>query len=114
VTLTTFTQQDGDAVLGCAATTVNHNGGSLETRGSGAITTLNNAAGAITTCNSTGTITALNCYGTADFTKSTSARTVTTPKYGKGGSIKFDPGVLTRTNEIAPIATSGNITLTAA
>jgi hypothetical protein len=83
VTLTTANQNGGNAVLNCPATTVNQEAGSLETRGSGAITTLNIRGTAV--LNSTGTITTVNLAGAgfADFGKSPAVRTVTNFKmYG--------------------------------
>jgi hypothetical protein len=99
-TLTTLTQTGGDVILLCAATTVNAGGGTLLVSGTGAITTLNATGGTITS-NSTGTITTCNISGgIVDFTKSTSARTVTTMKLDAGGQLKFDPDTITITNKI--------------
>jgi hypothetical protein len=103
LTLITLNQNGGDCLLKCGATTVNANaGGTLQTEGAGAIATLN-AKGGKTICNSTGTITALNIseQGDVDFTKSSQARTVTTPKLDKSGKLKYDPAVVTFTNKIA-------------
>lgn len=100
VTLTTYEQTGGDNVLQCAATTVNADGGSLLTTGSGAIATLN-ARGADVVPNSTGTITLLDIDGgNVDMLKSAAARTVTTCKLDEPGSLKFDPAVVTFTNKI--------------
>jgi len=101
VTLTTLSKQGGDCVLGCAATTVTNVKGPLKTVGSGAITTLN-ARGDTVTSNSTGTITTLNADGgVTDFTKSSTARTVTTLNVNDVGQVKLDPNVVTITNAIA-------------
>jgi len=60
-------------------------------------------------------VTNLNVYGgTADFSRSSASRTVSTPKVDPGGVIKFNPNVVTLTNKIQPIQTSGVITYTAA
>jgi len=100
VTLTTFEQTGGDNVLQCAATTVDAEGGSLLTTGSGAITTLN-AKGAKVTPNSTGTITTLDIDGgDVDFLKSAAARTVTNCTLDEPGTLKYDPAVTTFTNKI--------------
>jgi len=100
VTLTTFEQTGGDNVLQCAATTVDAEGGSLLTTGSGAITTLN-AKGAKVTPNSTGTITTLDIDGgDVDFLKSAAARTVTNCTLDEPGTLKRDPAVVTITNNI--------------
>ncbi len=64
--------------------------------------------------NSVGTITNLNVTGgTADFTGSQNTRTVTTAKVGKTGQIKYDISILTLTNKIQPVETSGTIAFTA-
>lgn len=93
VTLTTLNQTtDGSRVfLNCAATTINQDGGTLETRGTGAITTVN-ALGTFTS-NSTGTITTLNVSesGLADLAKSPAARTITNCNlYGSRARINAD------------------------
>lgn len=114
VTLTTMNKNSGICYLGCAATTVNHDAGTLYTFGSGAITTVNQEGGTFYS-NSSGTITALNVIsGTADFTKSLKARTVTTAKIDATGSIVYDPSILTLTNQIQAYDTSGNLKITAA
>lgn len=114
VTLTTLNKTGGDCDLSCAATTVTNYAGDLTTAGSGAITTLN-VYGGTATCNSSGTITALNIKdsGTADFTKIATARTVTTAKIDPSGKIKYDPSIVTMTNHIQPVTSSGNIVFTA-
>lgn len=101
VTLTTLNKTGGDGVLECAATTVTNEGGNLITDGSGAIATLNAEGGEVIS-NSTGTITTCNIAtaGTADFLKSAAARTVTTMKLEAGGTLKYDPDVLTITNKV--------------
>jgi hypothetical protein len=100
VTLTTINHKGGDLYVSCGATTINSYAGLLYTIGSGAITTLN-AKGGYITANSTGTITTLNITkGTADFLKSAAARTVTTLKLEAGGVLKYDPNILTITNNV--------------
>ncbi len=100
----------GDNLLSSAATTINVNGGTLQTEGSGAYTTVNNTSGTFIS-NSTGTITTLNVSGTgiSDFTKSQEARTVTTAKLDPSGTFKYDPSVITLTNKLQPVSASGNI-----
>lgn len=91
VTLTTANQRAGFSIINCAATTVNLDGGELETRGSGAFTTFNCRGTAV--LNSTGTITTLNvaAAGAADFSQSPQARTVTTLNmYGPTASLNLD------------------------
>lgn len=113
VTLTTLNKNAGLCYLGCAATTINNEEGSLFTFGSGAITTVNIEGGTFTS-NSTGTITTLNVIsGTADFSKSLTSRTVTTAKIDVGGVFIYDPSVLTLTNDIVAYDTSGNLKLAA-
>jgi hypothetical protein len=115
LTVATLKDKAGTSIVQWATSiTITQEGGNLTTEGTGTITAMNQSVGATAMLNSTGTITALNYYGTVDFTKSQAPRTVTTPKYGIGGTILFDPSVLTRTNEIAPIATAGNVSLQAA
>ena len=114
VTLTTFAMTGGTVLALAGGTTFTVEDGQLTTEGSGAITTLNADGGKVYP-NSTGTITALNADGgEVDFTKSPAARTVTTPKIGPGGKIIYDPAIITMTNKIAPIATSGIQTIQAA
>jgi len=100
VTLITLDLKGGQTYLGCAATTVNAYAGWLTTTGSGAITTVN-AKGTTIYSNSTGTITTLNITGgIADFLRAAAARTVTTLKLDATGTLKYDPGVVTITNNI--------------
>jgi hypothetical protein len=101
VTLTTLTMTGGYCLLCCAATTVYVYAGSLETEGSGAITTLSIGGG---TCisNSTGTITNCNIKGSGqvDFTKSIQPRTITHLTIDDTAKVKLNPAVLTLTNNI--------------
>ena len=105
VTLTTYLQTGGDNELICGCTTATITGGALTTEGSGTITTLNADGGTIT-ANSTGTITNLNVqpesgrFVTVDFTGSAEARTVTNCALDPGGTLKYDPAVITFTNYI--------------
>jgi hypothetical protein len=104
VTLTTVNPEGGKVLLNCAATTIAYGKGTVETAGTGAITTVN--VGGKFIGNSTGTITTLVAAGTgfADFTQSTAARTVTTGKVdGEKASISVDNGVplsITFTNAV--------------
>lgn len=112
VTLATLTQTGGTVALRCAATTVNAWAGKLTTAGTGAITTVN-AKGAAITANSTGTIGTLNAQaGSVDFTKSTSARTVSAVAFPAGATcrVAWDPAVLT----MAAPTFAGPVTLQAA
>lgn len=94
----------GETQLKCAAVTVNSNGGTLVTSGSGTITTLNVEGGEVQSA-SNGTITTCNLEsGTADFTISAEARTVTTLNQN-GGNLKYDAAFLTITNGPAPSET---------
>lgn len=108
VTLTTLNKIGGEATINCAATTINNESGDLYIEGSGAITTIDCTGGTVE-LNTTGTITNCNSRvaGTVDFTKSQTARTVTTPKVGAGGTIKYNPAVMTFTNKIQSYETSG-------
>jgi hypothetical protein len=100
VTLPTLNLKGGVTILRSVVTTVNANAGSLQTEGSGAITTLNITAGASVISNSTGTITTVNIYGTLDTLKSSATRTITTVNLFVGGVFKRNT-VLTVTNAIA-------------
>ena len=98
VTMGELKTEGGRTTLIAAATTVTARAGFLTIEGTGTITTLQNE-GATVYPNSTGTITTANFYGgTTDFTKSTRARTVTTPKIRPGATVNFDPDVVTMTN----------------
>ena len=108
VTLTTWTQNGGQNLLQAAATvtTITKNGGTLQTEGTFAVTTWNDNAGS-SIPNSTGTIGTYNLSGgTADFSQSNRARTVTTMVPLKGSTLKHpDTGVLTITTLTLPAAT---------
>ncbi len=94
VTLTTARINGGSCLIQCAATTINQDGGTLKTTGSGAITTLYCSGPA--DLQSTGTITTLEIRkgGKASFAGSTAARTVTTIKMYPGASLDLDNGVM--------------------
>jgi hypothetical protein len=111
VTLTTYRQASGSGQVDCAATTVQADGGTLLTSGTGAIGTLT-CGGANVTANSTGTVTTLICSkGAVDFTQSDATRTVTTPTLSGTGKILVDSAVVTFTNKLA---ISGRVSVTAA
>ena len=100
VTMTTWEQYGGTNIMQAAATvaTVNMKGGTLQTEGTFALTTVNMYSGATLNSNSTGTIGALNLYGgTANFRESNIARTVTSVVFQlqSTGSIIADGTVLT-------------------
>lgn len=101
-TLTTYKQTGGDNILLCAATTVTGDGGTLLISGTGAITTLTTTGGTVTS-NTSGTITTATTktLGTLDLTKSTKARTITTCKLDSGGTLKYDPDIVTLTNKVS-------------
>jgi hypothetical protein len=113
VTLGTLRLKAGTCNLKAGATTVKQDGGTLNTSGSGAITTLTMTAGTANLA-STGTITTLEVLsgGVADFTGSSQARTVTTVKLHKGATLKYDPEVVTVTNPIQVLdGTPGDVTI---
>jgi hypothetical protein len=113
LTVATITAKGGTSIVRSGLTTLTQSAGTVKTYGSGAITTVN-LFGGLFESNSTGTIGALNITGgAADFTKSRAARTVTTPKLDPSGSLQFDIDVLTLTNKLQPILTTGKITYTA-
>lgn len=108
-TATTINQTDGDAVLLAAATTINQLGGTMTTRGTGAITTVN--AGGKFVSNSTGTITTITAMGNgeADFSQSPVARTVTNARVdGPGAKFNADNGAM-RTGSVSLTLTNGVI-----
>lgn len=114
VTLASLLNRVCATIVRCAMTTLTMDSGTVKTDGTGAIGTVD-INGGTATLNSGGTITALNAIkGAADFSKSTTARTVTTAKIGSGGSIKYDPSIVTMTNKVQPYNSSGDLTLTAA
>jgi len=101
-TLTTLSVSAGTVRLRCGATTINQYGGTLYTEEAGAVTTANVEGGTVY-ANSSGTITTLTVDGgTADFTQSGLGRTVSTLNLNAGGTIIYDPSVLTITTRAAP------------
>ncbi|MBN1377864.1 MAG: hypothetical protein JXA04_01360 [Gammaproteobacteria bacterium] len=116
VTFNNLIQKGGDCicrssiVTACAMTA-----GTLKTYGTGTIASID-VRGGSAELNSTGTITNLVVRGTGiiDFTKSSAARTVTTPKIDPSGTIKFDPSIVNFTDKLVPYTSEGNITLQAA
>lgn len=116
LTVTTVHLVSGTVYLYCAATvtTVNADSGVLYTYGTRAITTVNHGSalgGPTGYYSSTGTIGTLNVRaGTADFTKSDIARTVTTANVYNGGALKRNPTYIT----IGTLAQADASTLTAA
>lgn len=112
-TITNVNVYAGKCHLNCAATTITVTGGVLYIEGSGAIGTINQSGGTVYS-NTTGTITAVNITGgTLDTTRSAAARTIITLKVDNPGVFKYDPAVVTLTNKIQPVKTSGAITYTA-
>lgn len=119
-TLTTLTMQGGTVELGCAATTVHKNGGTLTCIGSGAYTTLNNWQGEVV-YRSSGTLTNLFTSGRVDYSRDMRAKTVTNATLYRGGEINDPQGVVVWTNGIdlsgcglreAGLDVGRNITLT--
>lgn len=98
----------GEGVVYCALTTLNLDGGTVRTEGTGAITTAN-VSGTLVS-NSTGTITTLNVQGSgfADFTQTTAARTVTTVNIiGTQARADFDNGASRSITWTNPLQTKG-------
>lgn len=100
VTWTTLTQSGGRSTVRSGGTTLNiYPGGVCTTEGTGAITTVNVYSGAVFYPKSSGTITTLNLWGLADFSRDTTAKTVTTLNLKRGGKIiKHDNITVTTTN----------------
>jgi len=100
VTLATVDKVGGDMVLRSGATAVSSGAGKLTIEGAGAVGTLTVDGGTVYP-NASGTIGALVLNGgLADFTQSRTARTVTAVTGRAGGAIKYDPSVVTVTNQI--------------
>ncbi len=114
VTLDAVTQKGGSVVIQNVPTTYTIESGTVRTQGVGGPATINVKGG---TCiaNATSTITALNATGgITDFTKTPHARSVTTAKIGIGATIKYDPSLVTFTNDVAPFEANKEIALTGA
>lgn len=97
VTSTTLGIDSGTANIACSLTTVNANGGTVTTYGSGTIGTIN-IRGATVVSNSTGTITTANVIGgSIDFTQLPTARTVSncTISTGRAASVLADTSLIT-------------------
>jgi hypothetical protein len=99
-TLATFRQEAGVGLLNSAVTTIQQDGGTLTTAGSGAITTANISGTA--NFGSTGTITTLEVFptGRATFNGDYRSKTVTTIKMHRGSVLVYDPAVITISNPI--------------
>jgi hypothetical protein len=98
-TLTTVDAYGGTTRLGANVTTLNVYSGTILTSSTAAITTLNGYGGTVTH-NGTGTITTANLEGAElDLTNSGLARTVTTLNLKSGGTIIYDPAVITITTQ---------------
>ena len=98
VTLTTLNADGGDVILLCAATTAGSAAGTLETDGSGAITTLTVGPDCAAVLKSSGTITTLHDYGAVDLRPSLTARTITNTNLYAGATYKADWTLVTNTN----------------
>lgn len=98
-TLTTLDVYGGNSTIGTSTTTINNYGGSVTTSHAAAVTTLNQYSGTIY-ANGTGTIATANIEGgELDFTGSGIARTLTTLNLKVGGTIVYDPSVMTITTQ---------------
>tara|TARA_R110002167_G_scaffold93782_2_gene251031 strand:- start:1138 stop:1953 length:816 start_codon:yes stop_codon:yes gene_type:complete len=98
-TLTTLDMYGGTSTVKTSATTVNNYGGSVTTSGAAAVTTLNQYSGTMY-ANGTGTIATANIEGgELNFTGSGIARTLTALTLKVGGTIVYDPSVLTITTQ---------------
>lgn len=105
-TIVTWTQQGGQNTLRAAATVtaITSYGGTLTTEGTWATTTLTVDGGTVYH-NATGTTTTVNATtGTLDLMQTRKARTLTTVNLDAGATIRYDSGVVTLTNKIAPVA----------
>jgi len=96
VTVTTVQVVSGTATIRCGGTTLDIQGGSVTTSGTGTWTTTTIDAGAAY-LNATGTITTLNMNaGALDMLGGAQARTVTTMNHN-GGTLRYDENVVTVT-----------------
>lgn len=103
-----FSQANGTGIVNAGATSITVSAGTVTTQGTGAVTTATVTGTGTFIGNSSGTISTLKRLGgTADFTQSSVARTVTSESYS-GGTIKFAPAILTITNS-TPLAGLGAI-----
>ncbi len=104
VTNTTFHANAGTAFIRHAVTTVNVNGGTVRSQGSGAIGTWN-VYGGLAYLDSSGTVSNLNMYGgTTSMVSSGVARTVTNWRLEPGATFKYDPAYCTLSNLTMPSA----------
>ncbi len=114
VTLTSFSQSNGQGFVYCGGTNASVNGGTLTTRGTGTFTNVTVSGKGTFIGNSSGTITNLKRLGgTTDMLQSRVTRIVTNDTFAAGAVIRYDPSVLTITNGSQPIAGSGAVELTA-
>tara|TARA_R110000824_G_scaffold129388_3_gene290624 strand:- start:376 stop:1191 length:816 start_codon:yes stop_codon:yes gene_type:complete len=98
-TLTTLDIYGGNSTIKASATTINNYGGSITTSDAAVVTTLNQYDGTVY-ANATGTIATANIEGgDLDFTGSGLSRTLTTLTLKVGGTIVYDPSVLTITTQ---------------
>lgn len=98
-TLTTLDAYGGSSSIHTSVTTINNYGGTVVTKKAAAVTTLNQHNGTMNH-NGTGTIATANVQGgSLDFTGSGIARTLTTLTLKVGGTIVYDPSVLTITTQ---------------
>jgi len=116
LTVDAITKRIGTLTLRSACTSLVNESGSAYLYGTGLVGTLtinsgtvyanNNPAAppAITTCSADG--------GTLDLTGLLTARTITTINLGAGGSLKYDPSIITITNGITSVESSGKFLIT--
>lgn len=97
VTWTTATaNRAGDILVQSAGTTLEALGGAVRTLAAGAITTVLVDAGGLALLESSGTVTTLNLFnGLADLAGSQTARTLSTVNQRDGGTLRYDPSVVT-------------------
>jgi hypothetical protein len=100
-TLTSANIQGGNLTTKSTITTITIYTGSLTLDGAAAVTTLNSNGGSVA-YSSTGNITTLNLSGAVDCSQSLMARTIATLAPAAGGSITYDPSVVTITTKSAP------------
>jgi hypothetical protein len=112
VTNTTYHAIDGNHIMHHGCTTLNHYNGTVITRGSGNITTVNCYGDAGTFYpQSSGTITTLNIYaGTVDTLMCGVARGITTVKLDPGGTLRTDPAYMTISNWSNPTSSIEYVT----
>jgi len=112
VTVDAVSKRVGTLTLRSACTSLVNDSGAAYLYGTGTVGTLTINSGTVYS-STTGTITTANADGgTLDLTELLAARTITTLNIGNGGSLKYDPSMITITNGISLVESSGKFLIT--